>query len=125
MPNFLSPQVLLTLSSSKDSAGGLRLNIQHSYSALRAGCRQAALSFVEGAFRGGATAAPATLHHSCCIVQHEYYNAGMQSFKLPPAKCQMPVKNVVCERINKGHPSQWSVTFLYLGANVQRMLLIW
>lgn len=53
----------------------------------------------------------AILHHSCCIMLHEYYNAGMQSLKLPPAKCQMPVKYVLCGRINKGHPSQWSVTF--------------
>lgn len=43
---------------------------------------------------------------------HEYYNAGVQSLKLPPAKCQMPVKYwVLCGRINKGHPSQWSATF--------------
>lgn len=107
-PNFLSPQVLLSAvvfikthsAAVRTLQGGYTL-ISSTVKAVISGRSGPKLSLVEEALRCSDMAASgrtvsAILHHSCCIMLHEYYNAGVPSLKLPPAKCQMPVKYVLC-----------------------------
>lgn len=50
-----------------------------------------------------------TIHAAPCSMN--FTMLACRVLEKPPTKCQMPVKYVLCGRINKGHLSQWSVTF--------------